>query len=136
MSLWELIGVISYPLLGALVETLVVFVGFVILAMILPENWLRKKFVAMVTAVIFILSIWVAVLQYNPSWIGNRAVVPLVIWAGTLALALAGGCFIVQTRKPLRKRIITFVRRLAPLSNLYLFIDVIAFLIVLGRNLF
>lgn len=136
MSLWELIGVVSYPLFGALLETLLVFAGFVLLAVILPENWLRKKFVSLVTAVIFTLSIWFAVLQYNPSWISDRAIVPLAIWAGTLALALAGGYFLVQTRKPLQKRIRQFTKRVAPLSNLYLFIDLVALLIVFGRNIF
>jgi hypothetical protein len=46
-TVWEVIGIISYPLTFALLESVLLLLGLVILAGILPGKFLREKFVAL-----------------------------------------------------------------------------------------
>ncbi|MBE9474304.1 MAG: hypothetical protein IMY85_05390, partial [Chloroflexi bacterium] len=45
-TIWEIVGIISYPLAFALLESIVFLLGLVILAVILPGKLLRDNFVA------------------------------------------------------------------------------------------
>ncbi len=133
LTLWDLLGVISYDLLFALVETVIVFVGLVLLAAVLPPKWMSRRMVVVSAVILFVLSLWVAFLHYNSQLIERRQIVALALWGISLVAVLAGLLWTILQRPAIEKKVKSFVQQLANLSFLYLFFDVIAIIIVLIR---
>lgn len=135
LSIWDLIGVISYSLMFALIETGIIFLGIVLLSLVLPRRFFRHKFVALSTMLVFVTSAWFIVLQYN-SWIieFKRPIISL-IWALSFLLAAAVGYVLVSRRPKLEAGINNFVQRLGVLSFIYVFLDVVGLIIVIIRNI-
>jgi hypothetical protein len=135
LSLWDMIGVIAYSLAFALVETAIIFLGVVLLGVILPKSWFRHKFVALSSTIVFLASFWVIFLHYNIEIIDERLLVPAVIWGGTLVLALILAITAVLRSTKIEAAIDAFVKRLAALSFIYLFLDLVGIILVIIRNL-
>ena len=72
LSVWDVIGVMSYTLVIALLETLLVTLGIELLTTLLPEQWRKKKRVAIASSIAFVASIWFGILHYNSTMIDNR----------------------------------------------------------------
>ncbi|MEZ4646483.1 MAG: hypothetical protein R3E31_27805 [Chloroflexota bacterium] len=135
LSIWDLVGVISYSLMFALLETSVIFAGIVLLGFIVPGRFFRHKFVALSTMLVFVTSIWFVILQYN-SWIieFKRPFITL-IWGLTYLIAVIIGYWFVNRRPKLEAGINNFVQRLGVLSFIYIFLDVVGLIIVIIRNI-
>ena len=63
-SLWELAGVISYPLVDAFLESGILWLVLVGLSFILPKPWLANKFAALATALAWLLAAWAMLVQF------------------------------------------------------------------------
>lgn len=135
LSVWDLVGVIAYSLVFALLETLVVFLGILLFSAILPARLFRDKFVAMSTAVVFLASVWFVFLHYNDGMIEDRQWVALLVWAGAYVLCLAVVYFLIQRNHQVEKSVNAFVERLSVLSFLYVLVDVLAVIVVVIRNI-
>lgn len=135
LSLWDVVSVVAYSLLFSLLETLILFAGIVLLAVVLPRRWLGDKLVPLATAVLFLTAGWFVILQINGGWITNRQVVPLAIWAGSYLLVLAGALFVVFRKTAVARGLHSFSQRLLVLSVLYLVVDLIGLAIIVARNL-
>ena len=135
LSLWELAGAISYPLVEALLESGLVWLVLVGISFVLPRKWLADKFVVLASALVWLLAAWailaqfilVRLLQWGPlQWIPGLIVVVisfgLVIW-------------LIHRFARVESTIKTIVQRLAVLTYIYIFFDVLGLLVIILRNL-
>lgn len=146
---WDAVGVMSYGLLFALIESTVVFIGAILLGFLVSTQWEEKRRIGLMSTLVIILSLWSIFNQTYflremspPPWLGEFAIRtgrPLV---GLYALALAFTTlsfalptyFILKSDKVLNA-IQEGMDRLSLLMTLYLVFDAAALVIILVRNL-
>jgi hypothetical protein len=146
---WDAFGVMSYGLIFALVESILLFLAFALLGTLVPKSWEPGRRVNLLSALALILSLWAMISQlfflagvHVPDGIIAflvRSPHPLWIIYGAL-LALTGISFLLPAWSALKQgsglRVIgSAVERLGLLAVLYLIFDAAALVIVVIRNL-
>jgi hypothetical protein len=135
MSVWDLIGVVSYPQIFALLESIIIFIPLVFFSIILPPGWFKDKFIALSTGIVLLSAIWSILAQINElalRYWGFRRYLPwiaLFFFSQILFLSL------IHYSQKLESVIVTVVERLMVLSVAYLFIDLLSVIIVVIRNI-
>ena len=135
MSTSELLGSFSYVMgVFALPDAILLFLGVVVLALILPYRFFREKFAALGSAVALITAVWFIIFHSFPLWLEQRQLVPLGLWAISYVLVL-GVAYFQILRKPKAEALTdNFMQRAVPLAKLYLFIDFLSLIYVFIRN--
>lgn len=148
-NLWDAIGVGSYGLLYAFVESLLAFVVVVLLGLFLtPRHWAVDKRISFLSLLVLILSVWGMIAQllflwqvFPPDWIVGL----LIRWGRPLlGLYLISLLFVVPSvvlpvylflrSARMTRSIREFSERLSPLMTAYLFLDLAGLIIVIIRN--
>lgn len=134
-SIGDLVGVVSYPLADAFLESFLIWIGLVILGYVLPKKWLADKFVAVTSAVVWLSSAWAVLGQYNYKSILSWNLLQLI-------LGLLGGilsyCFVywlVFRWKPLEGWLRKATEVLAVLVYFYVIVDLAGLVVVILRNI-
>ncbi len=135
LSAWELAGVISYPLVDALLESGVLWLVLVALAFVLPRKWLADKIVALSSVLVWLLAAWAVLVQFIFGRIlqwGPAQLVP-----GTLLVVFSFGLVIwlVHRYEQLEGWIKRLVQGLVVLTYFYLFFDLLGLVVIIIRNL-
>ena len=131
MTINELIGAISYTLAFMLAESIFIFVCILTLISLVPKRWIGPSTVPYCIVLIFELTILAISLHYfTLKGIPIRRL--LIIVAFLSAMGIAFG--ITRTQK-LNNLYIAVIKRLTPLTLIYVFIDFLALIIVITRNL-
>lgn len=134
MDTSELLGAFSYIMGYALPDALVLFLGVLVLALIVPYRFFREKFAALGSALALITAVWFIIFHSFPMWLEQRQMVPLGLWAVSFVLVL-GLAYWQILRNPKAEALVdTFMQRAVTLSALYLFIDFLSLINVLIRN--
>ncbi|MCQ3938769.1 MAG: hypothetical protein DPW18_17235 [Chloroflexi bacterium] len=146
---WDAVGVIAYGLVYTFLESLVVFIGAVLLGFLTPAKWEEKRRIALMSVLAAILSLWSIFNQTYflnemppPAWLAALAIQtgrPLVtLYAialfGVTASFAVPAYLILKSNRALAV-ILEGMDRLAVLMTLYLVFDIAALIIVLIRNL-
>jgi hypothetical protein len=135
LSLWELAGAIGYPLVFALLETCVLWIGFVFLAYLLPGKWLANKFVALSSLLVWLMAIWAALLQFIFGRILLWGLVTVIFGSLLIVFSLGLGYWLVQRFARLESGIKRVTQRLSVLTFVYLLFDLLGLVVVVLRNL-
>jgi hypothetical protein len=145
---WDAVGVMSYGLVFAFIESVVIFLIAVLLGFLVSKVWSEGQRVAVMGHLALTASLWAVVtslfflipITLSPSTIGFLAGLahPLRFLYG-VSLALVGLTVFVPTililrSKPFFQAVQGFFERLSMLTGLYLFFDVIGLGIVIFRN--
>ena len=135
LSLWELAGVISYPLVDALLESAILWIVAVGLSFVLPRKWWADKFVALSSALAWLLAAWAVLAQF----IYDRILLwgPGQIIPGLLLVVFSFGLvyWLVQRYGRLEGWIKGLAQRLVVLTYLYIVFDLLGLVVVILRNL-
>lgn len=145
---WDAIGVVSYGLIFAFIESVVVFLAAVLLGFLLSKKWSEDRRITLMGVLVLITSIWAMVsylyFMLNVSIPGGTIAfiaglshplrflyaVSLVLVGPTVALP---AYFILRSEKFLQSAR-GFFERLSMLTLFYLFFDFIGLVIVIIRN--
>lgn len=146
---WDAVGVFSYGLVFALVESLIIFLAASLLGFLVSARWDPEWRVTLLTVLVLTLSLWAIVEQLFfliPLRLPGPVIGLLVdsghplrtLYAGVIALV--GVTFLVPVVLVLRwQKAVQFVRaavdRLSLLAIFYLLFDAIGLVIVVVRNL-
>lgn len=145
---WDAIGVVSYGLIFAFIESIVVFLVALLLGFLASKKWNEDRRLALVGILVFITSLW-AMLSYLffmlQAPIPENTISFLVSLAHPLrfmyavSLALVGFTIALPTYLVLRsdaflKSVQGLFERLSLLTLFYLFFDVMGLIIVIIRN--
>ncbi len=148
-NFWDALGVASYAMVFAFLESLLLFLILTLLGFLVPTRWTRETRIALLSVLYLILSVWAMLSQLyfltavqTPGWfislmvqIGHPVrilyLLALILVTPTLALP---AWFALRSERFL-KSVNGLVERLSLLSGLYLFFDVVGLIIVIIRNL-
>jgi len=146
---WDAFGVMAYGLLFALAESVLLFIVFLLLGMLVPRSWDPARRVNLLGALVLILSLWAMISQLF-FLAGVRlpdAVIAFLVGSAhplwviyAVLLAVTGISFALPAWAALRpgrglQTIGAAVERLGLLAVLYLVFDAAALVIVVIRNL-
>lgn len=145
---WDAVGVGGYALLLALLESFAVFVIFFILSFLVHKTWKPDTRVAVMSALIFVVSLW-AVFTQGFFLLGGALPESIfqflvnsghpfrylygTIWAAVI-LTVAVPVYLLLRSDKLVKGTLAVIERIVLLSGLYLFFDFIGIVIVIIRN--
>lgn len=134
MNAWELLGTIAYTQMFVLFESIVIFLPFVVLSALLPASWLRARFVALTTAIVYLSAGWsILAHTYNVTFITRGAGI-LLPWIGLFIISQVFFHILFRSNRKIEAAILWFVNRIAILAAVYLLVDLLAVLIVILRN--
>jgi hypothetical protein len=146
---WDAIGVGSYGLMIAFIESLFVFTIAFGLSLLLPQKWSEDKRISIIGAAVLLIAFWAIIGQLyflmeihfpsriiqftarnsHPLWVIYSAV--LVAIGSTIALA---GYMLIKSEN-VQENTLALFERLSTLSALYIFLDFCGLLVVVIRNL-
>jgi len=148
-NLWDAIGVVSYGMIFAFVESVMIFLVLALLGLILPAQWYSDRRIAFLSLLILLTSVWGMISQLLLVWS-----VPLPIQAIQFLRSsnhplrmLYAACLVVVAPTILlpvylfikSKKSIAFmqdlIERLSLLATFYLFFDFVGLIIVMIRNI-
>ena len=148
-NLWDAIGNMSYGLVYAFLESLLIFCVLTLLGLLTPKRWEVNRRVAFLTLLLFITALWSMISQLLYVWniwlpfpllqfIANTGHPLLILYALSLALVVitVGLPVLLFSRSSKAlPSMLDFMDRLSTLSMLYLFFDGIGLIIVVIRNI-
>jgi hypothetical protein len=141
MSFFDIVGVFSCAQIFTFIESLFLLGVFIAAAFILPNEILGEKFVAQGTITAVAIYIWGIPAYYQArilqwlSWELIAYVALFTLWIISFIAVVVGFSIWIRRNQQVKKTILTFVDKIILLSMVYLFIDGLAFLVVLYRNL-
>jgi len=145
---WDALGVGSYGLLIALLESAAITIAAIILGFIISKKWVENHRVALLGMLVFISALWAIIGQLYflmdfsvPNrWLRVIARYPHPLWILYGACIVVIGTsvllpsyFIVREGK-FSTSIYKIIESLSPLTTLYLFLDLIGLIIIVIRN--
>jgi hypothetical protein len=146
---WDAFGVAAYSLLFAFIETLLIFAGVLLLGLLIHPTWGTNRRIHLLGVLVLITAVWGIAGQLYflwgggvPAWLAEFLTStghPLRTIYILLALLIVPTVivpvyFLLRSDKAV-KLSAALIERLALLSALYLFLDVVAVAIVVIRNL-
>lgn len=146
---WDAIGVASYGLLFALLESFLVFFVVALLGFATPKQWNVDKRIAFMSLLFLIIALWGMIGQALFLWNVNLPIptIHFLVRSGHPLRWLYGGSLvtviltvILPTYAFLRSNKVFFfmqdlIERLSVLTMLYLFLDLAGLIIVIIRNI-
>jgi len=131
---WNMAGVIAYTLAFALLESLTLLSGLLVLAIVLPRRWFRDKFVALSTVAVFVTTGWAILAHYNDAALQTWSIKTFLLWAGVYLVSLGFSYTLVQRFTKLEKLVVSLADRLLILGYLYLSLDILSIAVIALRN--
>ena len=135
LSAWQLVGVISYALLVALVESVLLAVALVVLGVILPQPVFGDGYVAQASMAVLVTSAWAVVAHDNTDVIRLWGLRQFALWGIIYLGSIAAGYALVRTVKRLERALHAIVERVSTLSYVYVAADLVAIIVVIVRNI-
>ncbi len=146
---WDAVGVVSYGLMFTLVETILLFVVFVLLGYLVATHWNAEQRVTLLSLLVLLLSLWAILEQLFflvgvtiPGWFVQLALIgghPLrnlyAMIFGALIVTIALPAWLLLRTRGMYAGMRALMDRLSILSMFYLLLDVIGVVIVIVRNL-
>jgi hypothetical protein len=130
MNAGELAGVIGYTLVFALVESCLLALPIVALGWFLPTSWAERNYYSVLLALL-VVAVTTAILlhTYEDLFFAKRRVIMASFVLFTFLAFLA-----IRISK-LNGLVRTLAERARPLAWLYLGLDLISLIVIIGRNL-
>lgn len=132
---WQIAGHAAYLLLYVFVESVILFLIFLAIFLLIPRRWLQGQFVVQASMAVLLTAVWLILLQsgYEEVRFGGRRV--QAFWLGLFALSHIALFLLLHHFTRLSTLLRRLWDRLAVLGGLYLVLDAIALVIVIVRNL-
>lgn len=130
----ELIGGIAYTQVFALIDSLLLIAGILVVGFLLPRRYFADRFAAQGILVALVVSTW-AILAHTIGGAGNMwSVSGLLIGFAAIVVASLVGFFLIRWYERLENALVGLADRLLVLSVVYLALDAVSVLIVVARN--
>jgi hypothetical protein len=148
-NLWDAIGVVSYGMVFAFSETVIIFLVTTLLGLLVSKHWDKDRRIALLSILILITSLWAIISQLYVLMgitIPDQVIIFLaqgdhpLRYLYLISLVLVTLTFLLPTHLVLRSdkalRIVRdFTERISLLTMVYLFFDLIGLIVVIIRNI-
>ncbi|HKJ28456.1 MAG TPA: hypothetical protein VJ965_12510 [Anaerolineales bacterium] len=147
-TMWDAVGFSGYALLYTLAESVILFGFILLLSLLVPRQWNKTLRFTVLSLLAFVLAGWsimeqlILIVFWTPlRRLAERAPfllsadwVPLAILTVLVAITVAVPLFLLHERGKLQETVYLILDRLTMLSGLYLFLDALALVLVILRN--
>jgi hypothetical protein len=132
----SLLGILSYMLSFALLETLLILAGLILLCVLFPQKWFKEGFAYKGSLTALIAALAMIQLQDLMGKL-EKLPEPEILYRGLLFTLLITSALILvlQFVKPLQKILLEIVERMQIFAYIYLSLAIAGLLVVLVRNL-
>lgn len=148
-NVWDAVGLLSYAMAFALLESIGVFLIVALLGILVPAGWGADKRLALLGILFLVVSLWVILGQlYSlygyplPEWAARFLVWtqhPLrMLWGGVFTLAVVSAvvpAVLILRREKVKGMIIETFDRISLLSSIYVLLDLVGIIVLTIRNL-
>ena len=145
---WDAVGVVSYGLIFAFIESVVIFLVMVLLGLLVSKKWGEERRIALLGTLVLIASLWamvsylyfmleVSVPAETITYLVNLAHPLRFLYAISLAVAgvsVAIPAYLVLRSEKFLQGVRGLFERLSLLTLFYLFFDFVGLVIVIIRN--
>ena len=130
MKIWEIFSINAYAYVWTLIESLIILLFVITVALLIPVKWLRENFVSKGSVLVWIVYIFAFIVQINEYEIKNELV------AGLILIACIIFSFILISKYHKIDEIIhSIADRLVVFLYVYIPISVVGVMIVLYNNI-
>lgn len=148
-SMWDAIGLVSYAMLFALVETTGVFLFVLLIGLLVPATWAIDKRTALIGTLFWVVAFW-SILAQLYSLFGFplperlfrfliQSAHPFrIIWGtvfGLVTVSVVVLTYLIVKFENAKNLIISVIDRITIVSSFYVFLDFIGIVIIVIRNL-
>lgn len=151
-NLMDGIAYVSYSMLTAFLESLILFFFIMLLGFLIPKSYDEEKRVVLLSLIGFSTVFWLFIEQLYALMESNQpgitvdfitqfahpyriTILLLAILLGLIALSLAFPFFLIKRYPRFTSAVQNLLARIVPLSALYIFLNVLGIIIVAYRNL-
>jgi hypothetical protein len=135
LTIWDVLGILAYSLVFALLESGLVVGALWLLAAILPTRFLRERFVAVGVIVVLVTAAFAILAHLNDNLFRQSSLPMLLLWGliylGTIAIA----SFLLARSGRLQSLAMALAERLSVLLIIYLPVSLLSLIVVVVRNL-
>lgn len=135
LTVWELLGVIAYTQVFALLESALVLVCFLIISLLLPKRWLAHQLVSATGLIILVATLWAIAAHNYDQVIRNWGAREFLPWLILVMISLVLALVLVAKSEKVKNILYIIIDRATVLSVVYLIIDSLSLIIVLIRNI-
>ncbi len=133
LSIWEVISIIAYTLAYTLIESLLLWLFFVLVAGLLPAAYLRDRLVIHSTVIVWVSAIWAVVIHINAQGVYAWGT-GVVSWVPAYLLSLLAAEFVLWKVKIFGVWVERLVSQISILASAYIFTGLAGLLIAFLRN--
>ncbi len=133
-SFWDLLAMASYTLAFVLIESLVILLPVILLAVILPPWILKDHFSARGSTLIFISSIWMMFANYQRVDLSEWKIAQYLGALSLYVLSLVIAFVLLERFKRIDQIMQAVMKRLAVLAYFYVALACLGIIIILIRN--
>ncbi|MBN1875714.1 MAG: hypothetical protein JXA33_15930 [Anaerolineae bacterium] len=134
MSVWELVGVIAYTQVFALIESGIVWLLLIVLGMVLPAELFRDRLVAQGSMWAWVTSGWAVAAHYNGDAIRLWGGRDYLLWLVLYIVSIAVFYVLFRCNSKAEGVFRSVVERLMVLSLVYVGLDLLGLLVIFIRN--
>jgi hypothetical protein len=138
LSLWDIIGILSYGLTLALIDSLIILGITLLIGFFIPRRIVRGHEISSATSVAYSIIVWVIPIHFRNFFIEKLPVLQsgwvIWLWTGLVILLCTIFIYIFLNNEVLEDRLTAFLERLSVLSTVYLIMNGLGLLITAARN--
>lgn len=146
---WDAVGLISYAMIYALMETISVFIVLCILGLFTPKQWNAERRALLLGTLFLVVCLWAILGQLYSFW-GGTLSKPLldflvqtghplrIVWGVVLPLIFLSAAIpsiALVTRDRVKDVIASVFERISVLSAFYLLLDIVGIMIIFIRSI-
>lgn len=136
LTVWDVIGIITYLEAYALLETILLWLVLVLMALVLPGWLFRTRLVAQGTLIILLSSVWAVVLHFRLNAFWDLTSPLRTAWIVTYLVSLFLAVYFLHQSQKIEGWLVAFANRVELLATFYLGLGVVGSVVVILRNLF
>lgn len=141
MSLFDALAILPYPLVMALLDSLLVFGFLAFTCIALPNRFFKDHCVAHGAIYFFTTFVWVIPVHYQDKilalldWEMHVYHYWVIVWVVSYLITISSASWLIRRSPQLETAMITFCDRLTILTTIYLCTDFLSLVIVMLQNL-
>ena len=132
---WDILGILAYVQAFALLESVLVLLPVIVVAIILPANWFRDRFAAQGSMMVFTITFWTVLFQgiafALPLWSSGQLLLGLMLPLASIVVA----CALVHRSEKAEKAIRALADRLTVFLYIYIPLGFLGLIVVAARNI-
>jgi hypothetical protein len=134
LNSWDVLGAFAYTQAFALLESTLILLLAVIVAIVLPADWFRDRFAAQGSMAVFVLTFWTLLYQFIAIGFQPWGLGQLLLALALPLISITIACTLVYRSERVETAICAVAERLKVFLYIYVPLGCLSLVIVIARN--